>query len=210
MNASTLRIPAAAALLATLATGLPVQAATYEISSRESRVRFEIGHEHYAKKVRGRFDRLGGTIEFDIAQTEQVAVDVVIDTDSIATANRHRDSHLREAFFQTDDHPTATFTANELVSEGESLRLIGQLTLRGITESITLELSGAGHSLDAEGRGVLRYRAKTSFDRRAFGVEEDAERSSGLKKVLAQVQEGLDELISDEVELKIFLVARER
>ena len=85
----------------------------------------------------------------------------------------------------------------------------GTPSTKGITRTVTLELSGAGHSLDAQGRGVLRYRATTVIDRRDFGVEEDAERSAGLKKMLAQVQEGLDELISDEVTLSIFLVARE-
>jgi polyisoprenoid-binding protein YceI len=200
---------ATALFLVGIAAASAAAGATYEISQRESRIRFAIGHADYEKKIKGRFTTFAGTIEVPEGRPEAARVHAEVTTSSITTANRFRDSHLRTSFFEAERYPTASFEAGPLEKDGENLVLEGELTMKGVTRTVRLNVRGSGLSVDATGERILRYRAATRIDRRDFGIAEDASKSSGLKAIVAHVQEGLDHLISDHVDISLMLVARE-
>ncbi|MEM7412293.1 MAG: YceI family protein [Myxococcota bacterium] len=193
-------------------TSSPAPAETFEIQPEKSRLRFEVGHHDYAKPVRGRFEALSGAIHRDPEKDGELRVDVEITASSIDTDNAYRDEHLRAAFFEVEDHPSIRFSAAGFRADGETkpLEVTGNLTMKGITRPIVLQVSGARELVDKDGNRVLRCRVKGSVNRRDFDVQEtSAEEAQGLSKILAHIQEGLDEFIEDEVEFSVSVVARE-
>ena len=204
-----------APLLSTLAlvafTSGAVRAETFEIQPDRSRLRFEVGHHDYAKPVRGRFEALSGSIQRDPAEDGALRVNVEITASSIDTDNAYRDEHLRAAFFEVEEHPKIRFSAAGFrAGEVGTLKVTGNLTMKGVTRPIVLEVSGARELVDPEGHRVLRCRVSGTLDRREFGVEEtSADEASGLSAILAHIQEGLDEFIEDDVHFSVSVFARE-
>ena len=123
-------------------------------------------------KVRGKFTRWSGTIrmdEHDLARTE---VDVAIETASVDTGVEQRDNHLRSPdFFEVEKYPTMAFksTRVEKAPDG-TLRLHGNLTLHGVTKPVVLDVEFAGSQKDPWGGTRAGFSARTSLDRREFGL----------------------------------------
>lgn len=183
------------------------EASTFAIEADQSRVRFEVSHMDYVQPVRGRFVRLEGEIDYDAASPRNLAVDVRIDASSIDTSNRYRDGHLRSSFFETDKYPEIRFRVIRVLLEDQAVE--GELTIKGHSEKVILQVSNVRELVDGQGGRVLRCRAKGRINRRDFGVEENADATSGLEGIVDQIQEGLDKFIEDDVEIDIFVVARE-
>ena len=123
-------------------------------------------------KVRGKFTRWSGTIrmdEHDLARTE---VYVAIETASVDTGVEQRDNHLRSPdFFEVEKYPTMAFksTRVEKAPDG-TLRLHGNLTLHGVTKPVVLDVEFAGSQKDPWGGTRAGFSARTSLDRREFGL----------------------------------------
>ena len=136
-----------------------------------SSVGFTVRHL-VVSKVRGKFTRWSGTIrmdEHDLARTE---VDVAIETASVDTGVEQRDNHLRSPdFFDVAKYPTMTFksTRVEKAPDG-ALRLHGNLTLHGVTKPVVLDVEFAGSQKDPWGGLRAGFSARTSLDRREFGL----------------------------------------
>lgn len=190
-----------------LAIAAPAFATTYEIQSDQSRVRFQISHNDYAKPVKGRFTQLAGRIDYDPTRSNGLAVEATIDADSVDTDNGYRDGHLKASFFEADRFPEIEFKIERIDPSNKTL--VGELTMKGIRKQVELSTSNVREVVGKDGRRSLRYRATALINRRDFGVEENADRATGLGKLLAHVQEGLDEFIDDVVEVQISVVARE-
>ena len=136
-----------------------------------SSVGFTVRHL-VVSKVRGKFTRWSGTIrmdEHDLARTE---VDVAIETASVDTGVEQRDNHLRSPdFFDVEKYPTMIFksTRVEKAPDG-ALRLHGNLTLHGVTKPVVLDVEYAGSQKDPWGGLRAGFSARTSLDRREFGL----------------------------------------
>ena len=182
-------------------------AANYAIQTEKSRVRFEIGHSDYANPVRGRFENLSGDISYDASAPDETTAEVFIDASSIDTDNGYRDEHLRTSFFEADRFPDIHFRMVNVFSVDGKVE--GDLTIRGVTRKVVLTISNFHEVEDAAGMRIFRARATTLLNRREFGVEEDADRAAGLGKIMAHIQEGLDEFIDDEVVVRLSIVAHE-
>jgi polyisoprenoid-binding protein YceI len=143
----------------------------WEIDSGHSSIHFSVRHLVVAK-VRGKFTRWSGTLTAGEGGLERGMVDVVIDATSIDTGVPDRDAHLKSAdFFDTANHPEITFRSRSSESAGEArLRLTGDLTIRGVTRPATLEVEDAGRTKDPWGNERAGFAAKTSVDRREFGL----------------------------------------
>jgi len=141
------------------------------IDLAHSSVGFTVRHL-VVSKVRGKFTRWSGTIrmdEHDLARTE---VDVTIETASVDTGVEQRDNHLRSPdFFDVANHPAMTFrsTRVEKTADG-ALRLFGNLTLHGVTKPVVLDVEYAGSQKDPWGGLRAGFSARTSLDRREFGL----------------------------------------
>jgi polyisoprenoid-binding protein YceI len=125
--------------------------------------------------VRGHFKDVHGALEFDPETLTLSALEAVIQAQGLWTGELQRDAHLRSAdFLDVEHHPTITFrsTAVERVG-GEDYRMVGDLTVRGITRSVAVDLSylGKWRTPYNEGRVTrVGFRGKTRIDRRAFQV----------------------------------------
>ncbi|MDP8969462.1 MAG: YceI family protein [Actinomycetota bacterium] len=144
-------------------------AGTYEIDPAHSVVEFVVRHLGLAK-VRGRFNEFTGTIDVaeDIAQS---SVRVTIQAASIDTRDADRDAHLRSAdFLDADNHPTLEFRSTRLRQEGGDWLLDGELTVRGVTRPVTLEVEFEGAAKDPWGNTRLGFSADTTINREDFGL----------------------------------------
>ncbi len=92
--------------------------------------------------VRGRLGPVTGTIEYDGKDVRTVKADVVIDVNRIDTQNEKRDGHLRSPdFFDAANHPNITFKSKRVEpGAGGAFKLIGDLTIRGTTKEVALDV----------------------------------------------------------------------
>jgi polyisoprenoid-binding protein YceI len=145
-------------------------AGTFAIDGSHSSLGFVARHL-MVSKVRGRFTQIEGTLELAEDPTAStVAVDV--DAGSVTTNDEGRDEHLRSAdFFDTVSNPTITFRSTGVRHLGEGrIELDGDLTIRGVTQPITLTGDIDGVAVDPWGDQRIAVSAKTEVDREAWGL----------------------------------------
>lgn len=129
-----------------------------------------IGRHFGLTKVRGRFPGVSGVVVVGEA-IETSAVSVEIDVTSISSGDQSRDDHLRSAdLFDVDRYPTATFTSTDVVADGPSGQLIGDLTIKGITRSITLDVAYLGAAVDPWENERAVFSAAGVIDREDWGL----------------------------------------
>jgi polyisoprenoid-binding protein YceI len=125
-----------------------------------------------ASKVRGNFREFEGTITIGDS-IESSTVEATVQAASITTGNEMRDNHLKSAdFIEQEKFPTLTLKSTSITSKGgDDYQLVADLTIHGVTKSLTfdLEFLGTGPSM-APGGSVVGFEAKGEFDRRDFGV----------------------------------------
>ena len=145
------------------------KAGTWTIDPVHSDVSFTIRHM-MVSKVRGNFRTFEGTI-ITGETPEQSSVTATIDMSSIDTGQAQRDEHIRSAdFFEVEKFPTMTYRSTGLRTDGKDFVLDGELTLKGITKSVPLELEANGFGPDAFGGFRAGFSAKTEINRNDFDV----------------------------------------
>jgi polyisoprenoid-binding protein YceI len=143
---------------------------TWEIDTGHSAIHFWVRHL-VISKVHGRFAKWGGTVDLDEQDLTKSRVAVRIDAASIDTQVADRDAHLRSAdFLDAANHPALSFTSKRIEKAGEGYRVTGDLTLRGTTREIVLEAELTGFAKDPWGNQRAGFSAKTSLDRRDYGL----------------------------------------
>lgn len=148
----------------------PIPSGTWTIDPVHSRLGFSVRHMMIAK-VRGSFTDFSGevTIADDPLQST-VAVDVQLG--SIDTANDDRDNHLRtNDFFDVANHPTMTFRSTRVEADGDDYIVHGDLTIRGVTNPVALEVEFDGTSKDPWGGTRAGFSAETEVNRKDWGME---------------------------------------
>jgi polyisoprenoid-binding protein YceI len=144
---------------------------TWTLDTAHSGIGFSIRHMVVAK-VRGRFDSWTGTVQLDAQDLTRSAVDVQIDASSIDTGNAQRDTHLRSAdFLDAEQFPTLRFQSTRVENAGtERFRVLGNLTLHGVTREVTLDVERGGQGKDPWGNQRVGFAATTSILRSDFGL----------------------------------------
>jgi polyisoprenoid-binding protein YceI len=143
----------------------------WELDFSHSRVGFSVRHLLIAK-VRGQFNKWGGKVELDLEDLSRSEVRIEIDAASIDTRDEKRDEHLRAAdFFDVANHPSLLFVGKRVEHAGaDRVKLIGDLTIRGTTREVTLDVEYAGTQKDPWGGTRAGFSAHTRIDRRDFGL----------------------------------------
>jgi len=154
-------------------------AGTWKLDPAHSELSFQIRHLAISK-VRGSFETFDVTVvtSEDPAETK---IDASIDVSSINTNQEARDNHLRSSdFFKADEHPTITFSASgdEIVFDGDEFTINGKLTLRGVTQPVTLK-GEFGGTAEANGTTKAGITASTKINRQDFGVSWNAAIEAG-------------------------------
>ncbi len=136
-----------------------------------SSVNFHVRHL-MVSKVHGRFSLWGGTLEIDSDDMTKSRVDVSIDATSVDTKEEKRDAHLRSAdFFDVEKFPALTFKSTRVEKVGdEELAITGDLTIHGVTKSVKLAVELGGVAKDPWGGTRTGFSAKTSINRKDFGL----------------------------------------
>ena len=152
-----------------LAPGLAM-ADSYTIDPTHTYPNFKISHLGFST-MHGRFGKTSGSIRMD-RNKGTGEVKVVIDAASIDTGMRKRDDHLRSPdFFNVMEFPEITFTSTSVTYRGEGATVTGDLTIKGVTRSVTLEvprINCGTHPFNK--KQVCGFDATTRFKRSDFGM----------------------------------------
>ena len=144
---------------------------TWQIDSAHSGIHFAVRHLVIAK-VRGQFTRWTGALTVPEGDFARATVDVTIDATSIDTGVADRDAHLKSAdFFAVESFPELTFRGRRIERKGEDrFALVGDLTIRGTTREVALDVESTGQAKDPWGNLRAGFGARTSIDRKEFGL----------------------------------------
>jgi polyisoprenoid-binding protein YceI len=143
----------------------------WEIDSSHSSVHFSVRHLVIAK-VRGTFGRWSGTVQVPDGDFSRATVAVTIDGSSIDTGVADRDAHLRSPdFFDVAQFPDLRFVGRRVEPRsGSETDVVGDLTIKGITREVVLRVEQHGQAKDPWGNLRAAFTAKTSIDRKDFGL----------------------------------------
>ena len=144
---------------------------SWQIDPAHSHIQFSVRHMMIST-VRGKFNEFSGTIDFDEEDPENTHVHVEINAASIDTRVKDRDNHLRSAdFLYVEEYPKITYESKrvELIDD-ENARLIGNLTIRGETREVPVEVTLQGIAKSPWGQTVAGFSGEASFSREDWGL----------------------------------------
>ena len=132
-------------------------------------------------KVRGSFNDFEGTAAIDGANPCNSSVRIVLKTASIDTRNAQRDEHLRtNDFFDAPNYPQLGFRSTAIEHLGGSqFAVTGDLTIKGVTRSVTLPLEYQGSAVDPFGNVRIGFEGSVEVDRRDWGINFNAALEAG-------------------------------
>jgi polyisoprenoid-binding protein YceI len=147
----------------------------WAIDGSHSAANFSVKH-NVVSTVRGTLGAITGKIEYDGKDVQSVKADVAVDMTKLSTQNERRDNHLRSAdFFDVANHPTLTFKSKRVEGAAPKFKLVGDLTIRGNTKEVTLDVEGPAPIVQTAGRNggvtvLTGASATTKISRKEFGV----------------------------------------
>jgi len=132
----------------------------------------------------GRFDGVTGTITTSGTPIENISFNVTIDTNSISSANKDLDGHLRSPdFFSVKEFPKMNFTSTSSKKlEGNMWEVAGTITIHGITKPHVVQMELTGQSESARGKKI-GFEAVFTIDRSEFGMTYGIEKNAIGKNV---------------------------
>jgi polyisoprenoid-binding protein YceI len=153
---------------------------TWNIDPAHTEVQFSTKHM-MVTTVRGRFTAVEGSITLDEEEPTNSTGSFTVGVASLNTGVEQRDGHLRSAdFFDTDNHPTATFSATKVESKGGSdYRVDGDLTIRGTTRPVSFEVELLGFYTGMDGARRAGLHATGRINREDFGLTWNVALESG-------------------------------
>lgn len=160
------KIIAASALTFSLANATP-----HSLDQSHTEVGFSVKHLMITN-VKGEFKEFDANIDFDYKTKSFNKLDAVIQTKSVDTGIVKRDNHLRsEDFFLADKHPQITFKMKSYEADGDEGVMIGDLTIRGITKEVKLNIEDLGTIKDFEGNNRVGFTLTGKINRIDFGLK---------------------------------------
>jgi len=147
---------------------------TYKIDPVHTSIIFKVGHLGVSH-VYGRFDKVEGSFSVDDAHPAASTVSLTIDAASIDTNNKMRDADLRSKhFFEVQKYPTITFKSTSFKRTGEGkYDVTGDLTLHGVTKSITIPVTKVGEGKGMRGEYRAGYDTTFTVKRSEYGMTFD-------------------------------------
>jgi polyisoprenoid-binding protein YceI len=144
---------------------------TWLVDGSHTNATFSVRHLMISN-VRGEFQKVTGTVDFDPAKPEALSVQAEIEVASISTRDATRDTHLRSAdFFDAENHPHIKFVSTSARRGDRGLEIVGDLTIRGTTRQVVLAVTGpTPEQTDPWGNVRLGAEASTTIKRSEFGM----------------------------------------
>lgn len=155
-------------------------AGTYVLDPSHTRIGFVARHA-MVTKVRGSFDEFEGTA---VAGGENLAdshVELVIKAASIDTRNEQRDGHLRSNdFLAMEEYPEITFASTRIRPvDGSTLEVTGDLTIKGVTNSVVIPFEFEGAATDPFGNLRVGFDGSVTINRKDYGITWNAALETG-------------------------------
>ena len=147
---------------------------TWKIDPSHSAINFAVRHLMISK-VRGRFTSFSGDAVYDDAAKTWTSAEGSIDIASVDTHEEKRDAHLKSVdFFDAEKFPKMTFKSKRIEPSGKGhYKVTGDLTIKGITKPVTLNVVKYGEFNDPNMGHRIGYAAETEINRKDFGMKFD-------------------------------------
>lgn len=177
-------------VLAAVAPLAMAQTSTWKADPNHSEVDFTVKHLGITN-VHGRFGKVDATLQWDETDPTKSTVNATIDVTGVDTGVTPRDNDLKsDHFFNVAQYPTATFVSTSVTKTGSGIEVSGNLTLKGVTKPVTLEVQGPAGPVNGMGKKPhIGFAATTSVKRSDFGI------AAGMPSTM----------VSDDVQLAIDL-----
>ena len=166
--------------LETPTTTLADLTGTWTLDPAHSRIGFVARHA-MVTKVRGAFNDFEGTVVVDGTDLARSSATVTIEAASIDTRNGQRDAHLRSNdFLAMDEFPQITFVSTRVTQDGPTgLELTGDLTIKGVTNAVTVPFTFEGAATDPFGNLRAGFEGSVTINRRDYGITWNAALETG-------------------------------
>ena len=144
---------------------------SWQVDYAHSEILFSVKHMMIST-VRGSFEKFTANVDFNEADPTRSSVEVKIEADSINTREARRDGHLRSPdFLDAPNHPYLTFVSKRIEKiDDQHGRIIGDLTIRGVTNEVVLETQYVGQAKSPWGATSAGFNATTKIDRTRWGL----------------------------------------
>jgi polyisoprenoid-binding protein YceI len=158
-----------------LSIGLPPTALAeqYVIDTKGAHafIQFRIKHLGFSW-LTGRFNTFSGSFEYDEKNAGAAKVEIDIDVASIDSNHAERDKHLRdEDFLHVDAYPKARFVSTAFTDNGDGTAVLeGDLTLRGVTRPVSIDVEHIGHGPDPWGGYRRGFEGTTRLTLADYGI----------------------------------------
>lgn len=165
---------------------------TYKIDAAHSEITFKVKHLMITN-VTGSFTKFDATMESDAADFSDAKISFEADVNSISTNNEQRDGHLKgDDFFAADKFPKLTFASKSFTKKSDDQYILtGDLTIRGTTNTVELNVEHGGNMTDPYGQAKSGFEINGKINRKDFGLTWGA------------VTEAGGVVVSDEVKLHL-------
>ncbi len=159
-----------AGLLGFLSLNVAAETARWDIDPDHSVIEFRVTHM-LVSKTSGRFMDYRGSVVMDETTKTFKTIEATIQASSVNTNQEKRDSHIRNPdFLDVKQFPTITYKMNTYEKDGETYKIIGNLTLRGVTKEVTLLGTFNGVTKDPWGNIRAGFTADGTLNRKDFGM----------------------------------------
>jgi polyisoprenoid-binding protein YceI len=160
-----------AVALSLAGASVSAQTSTWTIDPAHSSVNFTIRHMGVSN-VHGSLSGIKGTVNYNEKDITKSSVENTIDAATISTGVEARDKHLKSPdFFDVEKYPTISFKTTSIKKTDGKLQLIGDLTLHGVTKSITLDVDGPAPAQSGpNGKTISGFSAEGTIHRSDFGI----------------------------------------
>jgi polyisoprenoid-binding protein YceI len=167
----------------------------WKIDPTHSEIQFKVKHLMITT-VTGYFKTFDLEVETEGDDfTTASRIEFTADIDSIDTNNQQRDTHLKSAdFFDAENHRQLRFTGSRYEQNGEGASLQGELTIRGITKPVTVQVEFGGIVVDPWGQTKAGFTVSGKISRKEFGLTWSAVTEAGQVvvsddiRLLAEIQ----------------------
>ena len=153
---------------------------TWTIDPYHSEVHFKVKHL-MVSTVTGSFGTYDATVETTGDSFDDAKISFSADIASITTNNEQRDGHLKSAdFFDAENYPQLTFVSTSFTKTGDdTYALTGDLTIRGTTKPVTLDVEYGGQMVDFYGNTKAGFEIAGKIKRKDFGLTWDGVTEAG-------------------------------
>lgn len=162
---------------------------TWALDPTHSELLFRVKHLMIAN-VKGEFRKFNVQVSLEGDDFTSAQVAAQVDVNSVDTNNADRDGHLKSPdFFDTASHPEMKFQSTSITKKGDALfAMQGDLTIKGHTQSVTLDVEFGGLNKDPWGNEKAGYSFTTTINRKDFGLNWNAALETGGVLVSEEVK----------------------